>query len=83
MELTRQNLYKLIAGTIGINIKTFNPNVDLVGVYNVDSLALLDLALVIEDYTGYYTEIPKDILPTLTTATQYADYVLEHYDAET
>ena len=81
MKVTRENIYRLIAGTIGVNIKTFNPNLNMINAYNVDSLAILDLSLVIEDYTGYYVEIPKEVLPKLKTASQYADYVLEQYNA--
>lgn len=80
MELNRDNIYKLIAGTLGEDIKTFNPDADLIEIYGVDSLSILDIALVVEDYTGLEVIIPEAALTELTTAKLYADYVLEQHN---
>lgn len=80
MEVTRENIYKLMAGTVGVDIKTFNVNVDYSKLYKVDSLTILEIALVIEDYTNFHVIIPDNILPTLYTAKSYADFVLKQYN---
>lgn len=83
MELNRPNIYKLMAGTIGVDIRTFNTKVDYTKLYKVDSLTVLEIALVIEDFTEFHVIIPDNILPTLHTAEAYADFVLEQfYNAE-
>lgn len=81
MDFNRKNIYRLIAGTLGHDIKKFNPKADLVKAYSMDSLSVLDIGLVIEDYTNHEVIIPDNILSTLKTAELYADYILENTDA--
>ncbi len=80
MKFTRESIYRLIAGALGVDIKIFNPNLSLTEAYGADSLSMLDLILVIEEYTDYYVAIPDAVLNVLKTAKQYADYVLENAD---
>ncbi len=78
MELTRENIYRLIAGALGTDIKTFNPQLNLVTTYNLDSFSIVEIALIIEEHMGVTAQIGVEYLTKINTAADYADIVLRN-----
>ncbi len=77
MKLTKENIYKLIAGSVGVSPTDLSIKANMFDTYHLDSLGLFDLALVIEEYTGFFPDLPDNIVTEVNTAEQFADYILD------
>lgn len=79
LELTRENIYKIIMAEMTIPPKDFNPNASI-HTYNIDSLHIHEFSLLFSELMEVDVEFQKGIYEHLNTFKDIADYVLEHAD---
>jgi acyl carrier protein len=82
MKITHDDIYKVLAGSLHINPKDFNPNTNLVNGYKFDSLSIFEIPLILEEHFGVHVDVPSDILSEVSTGKDLADYIVQRVNNE-
>ncbi len=80
LQLTRDEIYKVIGGNLLIHPDKFNPHASLVNSYGLDSLSVFEIPLIIDEAFDIETEIPDNILSKIDTAEEFANFILDYHN---
>jgi len=79
--MTRQDIYRLLAGTLHIPLEEFNPALSLMGDYKLDSLGYFEIPLLIEEFYGEEITLTPHTVAELRTGDALATFILGELDA--
>jgi len=79
-QLTRDELYKVIGGNLLIHPNRFNPRASLKNSYDLDSLSVFEIPLIIDEVFGIETIVPDNILSKIDTAEDLANFILDYHN---